>query len=108
MNNPPEATVIIRHWVADYHRWKRVFDADLDTRLRHGGVGHRVLRSQDDPNELTVVLDFASRGGALGFLQYDPALISAMEDARVIGGAHHKQWSEQLLAEVDAITRYPL
>ncbi len=106
MINPPEATVIIRHRVGDYRRWKRVFDANLAARLRHGGVGHRVLRSQDDPNELTVVLDFASRGGALGFLD-DPALIYAIGDAGVIGGAHHKQWSEQLLAEVDATTRYP-
>ena len=52
------------------------------------------------------MLDFASRGGALGFLS-DPALIYAFGDAAVIAGAHHKQWSEQLLPEVDATTRYP-
>jgi ornithine carbamoyltransferase len=97
-----ETVVIVRHHVEDFQRWKRVFDANEDARLRHGGRGHRILRSLDDPNELMVVIEFASRGGAVGFLG-DPAFIYAIRDGGVRGGAHHKQWTEELHRQVESV-----
>ncbi len=49
--------VIVKHKVADYARWKPIFDADGANRQAAGSKGGQLLRSADDPNE--VVLLFA-------------------------------------------------
>jgi hypothetical protein len=49
--------VMVTHKVADYARWKPIFDADGANRQAAGSKGGQLLRSADDPNE--VVLLFA-------------------------------------------------
>jgi len=48
---------MVTHKVADYARWKPIFDADGANRQAAGSKGGQLLRSADDPNE--VVLLFA-------------------------------------------------
>ena len=51
----------IQHRVADFDAWKRnAFDADPLGRAAAGVRRHRIARSADDPNHLTIELEFAS------------------------------------------------
>lgn len=57
------AFVVTRIQVGDYDAWRPVFDRDaLGT--RHAAKGHRVLRCLDDPNEVFVLVEFASSEAA--------------------------------------------
>jgi hypothetical protein len=66
--------MFVRHEVADYHAWRRVYDG-FDRRAL-GVVADAVYRSLDDPNDVTVVHDFESEDVARAFLSS-----SALEDA---------------------------
>lgn len=51
----------IEHQVADYTNWKRnAFDRDPLDRARSGVRSHRITRNADDPNHVTIELEFAS------------------------------------------------
>ena len=53
------AFIVTRINVGDYDRWKPMFDKD-EPGARHSAVGHRVLRGVENPNEVFVVVEFAS------------------------------------------------
>ena len=48
----------IEHPVSDYETWKRAFDADPVGRERSGVRRYRILRDKDDPNDVTIDLEF--------------------------------------------------
>lgn len=73
--------VAINHDVADYQRWKGVFDTL--TPVSQGAKFHRVNRNVADPNNITVVAGFETQAAAEAFLA-DPALEAAMERAGVV------------------------
>ncbi len=50
----------------DYDTWKQMFDSDPADR-KQSGIGHRVFRSVDDPNEVFVGVEFASADDARSF-----------------------------------------
>ena len=50
--------VIVKHTVADYGRWKTIFDADGANRQAAGSKGGQVFRSADDPNEVVVLFEW--------------------------------------------------
>jgi hypothetical protein len=60
----------LRHRVQDFEAWKRVFDERLDARVAGRVVGHRLARSAADPNEVEVVMEFASRDDAEAYCAY--------------------------------------
>jgi quinol monooxygenase YgiN len=70
--------VIVQHTVRDYDAWKAVFDEHQAVRTRHGATGHWLYRGADDPNEVTVLNQFPSKGQAEAFAA-DPSLKEAME-----------------------------
>jgi hypothetical protein len=45
--------------VEDYDVWKQMFDSDPFD-IRKSAKGHRLLRSVEDPNEVSVSVEFAS------------------------------------------------
>ena len=49
------ATMIVRHKVADFTNWKKVFDSMTDVRRSHGWISHQVLRDAADPSFVTIV-----------------------------------------------------
>lgn len=51
-------TLRIDHPVPDYDAWKRAFDSDPLGRERSGVLRYRVLRPVDDPNHVTIDLEF--------------------------------------------------
>lgn len=50
----------IEHPVPDFDAWKQAFDSDPLERQRSGVLRYRVLRPLDDPNYVTVDLEFDS------------------------------------------------
>jgi uncharacterized protein (DUF1330 family) len=76
------AAVIVQHHVEDFDRWYPVFEEHGEVRRSHGGTGHALYRTADDPNEVIIVNEFASIDGARAFLQ-DPTLKEAMGRAGV-------------------------
>ena len=76
--------LFVRHAVADYSTWRKVYD-DFDAQRRSMGVtAHAVYRSVDDANDVTVWHDFATREQADAFASSEE-LRSAMERAGVQG-----------------------
>jgi hypothetical protein len=57
------AFMLTRGQVGDYETWKTMFDSDPPG-ARKAARGHRILRSSEDPNEVVVQVEFASRGEA--------------------------------------------
>ena len=47
--------VIVTQKVADYARWKPIFDADGAKREIAGSQGGQIFRSADDPNEVVIL-----------------------------------------------------
>lgn len=78
------ATLIVRHPVADYAKWRAVFDSVGALQSQHGVTGSQVLRQPDDANDVTVIHTFAAVEHAQGFVA-DPALKDAMQRAGVSG-----------------------
>ena len=52
--------VLVRHKVADFHRWKETFDSHLNARKHAGETGFRLFQSVDDPREVVLLLDWES------------------------------------------------
>jgi heme-degrading monooxygenase HmoA len=75
----------VRHTVADYGTWRPVFDADEARRRTAGATGvKQVYRDVDDPNTITVLLEWDNAENARKFAE-DPALRETMQKAGVIG-----------------------
>ena len=51
-------TLLVTHAVRDYDEWKNAFDGDPLGREASGVRQHRILRAADDPNHVTIELDF--------------------------------------------------
>jgi hypothetical protein len=51
--------ILTRINVGDYEQWKPMFDQDTPG-ARADAKGHRILRNTDDPNEVFVMVEFAS------------------------------------------------
>jgi hypothetical protein len=65
---PMAASLIVRHRVANFEEWKKVFDGMTDLRKAHGWVSAAVYRDATDPGIVTVVnrvkdIDSAKRYG---------------------------------------------
>jgi hypothetical protein len=75
--------VSVRHTVADYARWRPVFDADESSRRAAGATGvQQVYRDLENPNDITMVLEWDKRENAEKFL-HNPALAETMKSAGV-------------------------
>jgi hypothetical protein len=93
--------VIERFRVLDYGTWKAAFDDHVEARVRHGGVGHRVFVAENDAKAVTVMLEFASHGGAISLEKYDVSLLDAIRRGGVVGGPHHLQRKVDYLEVAD-------
>jgi len=74
--------MFVRHHVADYDAWRRVYDSVGDTQ-REGGVQEEaVYRAEEDPNDVLVMHRFDSSAEAHAFME-NAGLRQAMADAGV-------------------------
>lgn len=76
------ATLFVRHTVADYAAWRRIFDAFAPTQDAMGVTDKAVYRAADDGNDITVTHDFATVEEAMAFAS-SAELKAAMQDAGV-------------------------
>ena len=75
----------VRATVADYEKWWSFFDEDEARRRAAGATGvNQVYRDLDDPNTVTVVLEWDNAENARKFMD-DPALREVMQKSGVIG-----------------------
>lgn len=75
-------TITVRHKVADYEKWKVVFDRARDTRRAAGEIACRVYTRHGSPNDVLVSIDWDSLERAQAFLASMP-LMSGMNEAGV-------------------------
>jgi hypothetical protein len=75
------AKIFLQHPVADFDKWRPIFDADGPRRDAAGLTNVRLLRDADDPNSVWIVAD----GDPAKFeeMMKDPELGQAMQDAGV-------------------------
>jgi quinol monooxygenase YgiN len=78
------STMFVRHAVADYQIWRRVYDSLEATRKANGVTAQAVYQSADNPNEITVVHDFPTVAAARAFAG-SPELKEGMKAAGVVG-----------------------
>jgi len=77
-------TLFVRHQVADYSKWRQVYDAFGPTQKTLGVQEQAVYQAVDNPNDITVRHEFASLAAAQAF-GGSPELGAAMHDAGVDG-----------------------
>jgi quinol monooxygenase YgiN len=73
---------LVRHRVADFDAWKKVYDGFAPIQAEHGVHAHQVLRSIENPNDVTVEHTFDSPEAAREFFA-TPELKEAMSKAGV-------------------------
>jgi len=73
---------LVRHPVADFDAWKKVYDDFAPIQTEHGVRGHQVLRSIENPNDIIVTHTFDSREAARAFFAM-PELKETMSEAGV-------------------------
>lgn len=76
------ATMIVKHRVANFESWKKVFDEVEKNRRAHNWQGHSVYRDATDPNIVVVVNRMATVEDAKNY-GTSPALREAMQRAGV-------------------------
>lgn len=75
--------VLIIHEVADYNKWKIVFDKASLIRKEAGELSYQVLKYQDDPNKIVHLSIWSSHKSAKQFFESEE-LIKIREEAGVI------------------------
>jgi heme-degrading monooxygenase HmoA len=74
----------VQHTVADYAKWRVVFDNHKSTRVAFRATGvEQVYRGVENPNAITVITEWNSLEDAQRFAQ-DPSLKEAMAAGGVI------------------------
>jgi quinol monooxygenase YgiN len=73
---------LIRHRVADFDAWKKVYDGFAPTQAEHGVRAHKVLRSIENPDDVIVTHTFDSPDAARAFFAV-PELKETMSQAGV-------------------------
>lgn len=76
------ATLFVRHTVADYATWRRIFDDFAPTQEALGVTAKAVYQAADNENDITVTHDFATLEVAKAFAG-SQELKAAMRDAGV-------------------------
>ena len=75
--------VIVKHKVADYARWKPIFDAVGANRQAGGSRGGQLFRSADDPNEVVMLFEWDLEKARQ--FSRNEELRATMQDAGVLG-----------------------
>jgi hypothetical protein len=76
----------VRHRVADYDAWRRVYDRVADVQREIGLMGRSVYRAEGDPNNLLVMQEFRSSQEAHSFFE-DPQNREVLQYAGVDVGS---------------------
>lgn len=75
--------LLVRHEVKDYARWKSIFDEHGAARQAAGSTGTNVYQDTENPNKISVIVEFPDLEHARAFTQ-SPDLRAAMERGGVM------------------------
>lgn len=78
------AYLLVRHTVADYAKWRSVFDEHSMARKEGGARGGLLFRNASKPNEVVILFEWDSVEKAQKFAQSED-LRRTMERAGVMG-----------------------
>ena len=78
------AFLVIQHRVENFEKWKPIYDAHGFVRKQFGCKNEQLLRNNEDPNDLFILLEWDNITNARKFMQSQD-LRQAMEKAGVIG-----------------------
>jgi hypothetical protein len=73
----------VRHTVADFAKWKPVYEGHEATRKKFGEKKEDVFTSTSNPNDVLIVFEWESKGQAQDFLEKSD-LKEVMEKAGVV------------------------
>ncbi len=76
--------VLVRHKVADFGRWKQVFDGNFGIRHGAGELSCRIFHAHDNGTDLTLLFEWETLEKARAFFASEP-LKSGMQQAGVVG-----------------------
>jgi len=76
--------ILVRHKVADFTTWKRVYDGHIGKRNEAGLTEKYLLRGVGDPNEVTILFEAKDITKAKAFTE-SPDLRERMKEGGVIG-----------------------
>jgi hypothetical protein len=76
--------VLVRHKVADFGRWKQIFDGHFGIRHTGGELSHRIFHSHDEATDLTLFFEWETLDRARAFFASEP-LRNGMRQAGVVG-----------------------
>ena len=74
--------LLVRHRVADYEAWRRVYDSVADMQRQGGVTEEAVYCTEGDPHDVLVMHQFSRAQEAHSFME-NPELRQAMADAGV-------------------------
>ena len=77
-------TMFIRHTVANYQAWRKIYDDFAPVQKVKGVTAEAVYQAADNPNDVTVTHDFATIEAARAFIN-SAELKSTMQNAGVVG-----------------------
>jgi hypothetical protein len=60
--------MLVRHKVADFDAWKKVFDSHADAQRESGMALERLMRNTEDPNEIFLLLTVTDSEAAHAFV----------------------------------------
>ncbi|HEX5368289.1 MAG TPA: antibiotic biosynthesis monooxygenase [Dehalococcoidia bacterium] len=78
------AVLLVRHKVADYDKWRQVYEEDAAQRKAAGCSGTHLFRNAKDPNDITINFQWDSIENAEKFFG-DPKLQEVLQSGGVIG-----------------------
>jgi heme-degrading monooxygenase HmoA len=77
-------TLFVRHEVSDYATWRKAYDAFAPVQKANGVIADAVYRAADNPNDVTVIHEFATLEAAQAFGKLEE-LRTAMRTGGVLG-----------------------
>lgn len=77
-------TMFVRHQVADYKAWRKVYDGFAPVQKAKGVISEAVFQAADNPNDITVTHEFDSLNAAKAFVD-SKELKEGMQSAGVVG-----------------------
>lgn len=76
--------ILVRHKVADFEKWKQVYDEHRAAREAAGLENLHLWRNEDDPNEVTILFEASDLAKAKALIN-SPDLKESMEASGVQG-----------------------
>lgn len=77
------AYILVKHTIADFQKWKTVFDENIEWRISSGEVSYQVFRDSENPNDIFVLCEWQNMDSAKQFINSQP-LKDKMQEAGVV------------------------